>query len=156
MVHPVGMMAYVRKDDGLVRHTVEQIRGGTVRPHIRRGDEPGALDDIQFRVLLSKFLDCGEMILQSTKEIQMYRKECLGATGADVAVSFSQAWQNHAAFIPQFLCALTDVRFCTRFVADVNKLTIRNRHSLSLGLNPVHGVDVTVDDFVCFHVSFPF
>ena len=86
----------------------------------------------------------------------MYRKERLGATGADVAVSFSQAWQNDTALIAQLLCALADIRLCTRFVADVDELAVCDRHSLSLGLLLIHGVDIAVNNLVCLHVSSPF
>ncbi len=144
-------MAHVREDDGLVRQTVEQFRGGTVRPHIRCGNEARALNDVQLRVLFGKFFDHGKMLPEGAERAQMHREERFGAARSEVTVTLSQSRQNDAAIIAQYLCAAAGIRLCARFVADVDEPAVRDGRRRCPGLFPVHGVDVAINDLIRCH-----
>ena len=91
MVHPIRMMANVRKNDRFVCHTIQQVCSRTIQSHIRRGHEACALNHIQFRVLFNKLLYRGKMFLQGTHGIHMYKKERFRASGRDMAMSLSKS-----------------------------------------------------------------
>ena len=64
MVHPIRMVADVRKHDWLIRQSVKKICCRTVRPHIRCGDEPRSLNDIQLRMAFGEFFYRFQMYFQ--------------------------------------------------------------------------------------------
>ena len=66
MVHPVGMMADVRKHHRLVCQTLKKLCCRTVRSHIRCGDKPRPLNDVQLRIPFDEFLYHLQMFFQCT------------------------------------------------------------------------------------------
>ena len=66
MVHPVGMMADVRKHHRLICQTLKKICCRTVRSHIRCGDKPRPLNDVQLRIPFDEFLYRLQMFFQGT------------------------------------------------------------------------------------------
>ena len=56
-------------------------------------------------------------------------------------MSFSQPRKNDAIFIPEFLCALTDIRLCACLIPDIYKPAVSNCAGRSPGLLLIYGID---------------
>ena len=80
----------------------------------------------------------------------MYKKQGFRSSRSDMAVSFSQPRQNDPLIIAKLLRAFRDIVLCAGLVSNIYKLSVCDGRSRSLGFLLVNGVDVAIDDRVCF------
>ena len=79
----------------------------------------------------------------------MDRKECFGASGRNMPVSFSEARQNNTFLKAPHFCTFSNICLRSVLITDEDKSASRDRRSLCQRLLLINSINISVYHFVC-------